>query len=102
MGAGLFNPATEATGFTIMVGTGGLLRMEVVLVINGLDMGEETVLREGKILPPCPTLLMAGISLPCGDILRIDFADVCVCVSMDCGITMILGALGPDIVTRHF
>jgi len=64
MGAGLFNPATEATGFTIMVGTGGLLRMEVVLVINGLDMGEETVLREGKILPPCPTLLMAGISLP--------------------------------------
>lgn len=46
IGIGRFCPATEATGFTIMVGrlgTIGLLRMEVVLVINGLLMDDDTV-----------------------------------------------------------
>lgn len=100
-GAGLLSPATEATGFTIIVGTGGLLRMEVVWVINGLLMDDVTVLMAGRILP-CPTLLMAGSSFPCGEILRIDFPEVGACVNMDCGITMIRGALGPDMVSSQF
>lgn len=48
-------------------------------------------------------LFMADRSFPCGDILRMDLPEFCeVCASIDCGITMIRGALGPDMVWRSF
>jgi len=85
-----------------MVGAMGLLNMDVLLVNNGLVMDDVTVvIMFGRILPCGTELLMlkAGRSLPCGDIRKIDLPEFCeVCASIDCGITMILGALWPDMV----
>lgn len=81
-----------------MVGIICLLRMEVVLVNNGLFIDDVTVvIKFGRILPE---LVMAGNSLPCGEIRRTDLPGFW--ASIDCGITMILGVLGPDMVECGF